>query len=82
MDYYVLFPNHMAGLTLEKHLKNENLKYDISPTPRVLSVSCGISIKINKDIVEQVSNILSENKIPNLGIKQTEKKPAKKYFDV
>lgn len=82
MYYYVLFPNHISGLSLEKHLKNEKVKYEISPTPRSLSVSCGISIKIDEKVVSEVESILKENNIPNLGIKKVLSKNTNKFFKI
>ncbi|MBS4538173.1 DUF3343 domain-containing protein [Clostridium sp. D2Q-11] len=59
---YILFPSHSDGLALEKKLKEESIKYTISPTPRSLSECCGISIMISPEICHTVESIIKENR--------------------
>ena len=72
-DYYILFPNYNQGLALEKVLKERRIPYTIVPTPRKLSTSCGISIKIYPREVEQVKKIISCYSIEINGIYPLEK---------
>ncbi|MZQ76245.1 MAG: DUF3343 domain-containing protein [Peptoclostridium sp.] len=79
---FVLFPSHMHGLSLEKKLKENGIKYAISPTPRELSSCCGISIMISSADVEDVERILSENpSIKADGIHTIRQQSKKRFFD-
>lgn len=56
--HYILFPNYSQGLKLESLLKQKDIKHVISPTPRQLSSSCGISIMYNKEDENAIKNII------------------------
>lgn len=75
-DFYILFPNYTEGLKLEKVLKNNSIKYVISPTPRKLSSFCGISIKYSKKDKEKIEKLVDINNINIEGffVVQEEKK--------
>ena len=78
---FILFPSHMHGISLEKKLKESEIEYVISPTPRELSTCCGISIMIEDSDIPAVEGILSENpNIKTLGIHTISKK-KKRLFD-
>lgn len=64
---YILFNSHSHGLELESFLKKNNINYTISPTPRKLSTSCGISIMYKKEDEEKIKKIIEENKIETKG---------------
>lgn len=74
--FYILFPNYTEGLKLEKVLKDNSIKYVISPTPRKLSSFCGISIKYYKEDEERIKKLVDINNINIQGffIIQEEKK--------
>ncbi|WP_025435809.1 DUF3343 domain-containing protein [Peptoclostridium acidaminophilum] len=79
---FVLFPSHMHGLSLERKLKENGIKYAISPTPRELSSCCGISIMISSTDIEAVREILSENPgIKTDGIHTINRQAKKRFFD-
>lgn len=65
---YILFPNYSQGLKLESCLKADKIKYVISPTPRQLSSSCGISIMYNKKDEEDIKTIIKDNSIEITGL--------------
>ena len=46
IQYYVLFPNHEAGIKLYRLLKAQGIRTQISPTPRAASKCCGISLLV------------------------------------
>ena len=82
MEYYILFENQSSGMLLKKFLDEKNIPFTITPTPRKLSTCCGISMKINKENINQINNILDENtSIKSLGIKELDKSNEKKLFD-
>lgn len=57
MQYYILFKNHTDGTALYQKLKSENINAIIAPTPRKLSVSCGISLMINEKDINKIKEI-------------------------
>ncbi|MGM0378422.1 MAG: DUF3343 domain-containing protein [Bacillota bacterium] len=75
--YYILFENHIDGMELEKALKNRNIDFIISPTPRELSSSCGISIRIDLELKNKVKEVINEE---NLNFESIEKLEVKSYF--
>lgn len=66
--HYILFPNYSQGLKLESYLKESGIKYVISPTPRKLSTSCGISIMYEKEDEEKIESIIEKNSIEIKGL--------------
>lgn len=71
---YILFPSYTSGLALETLLKKDKIKYTIVPTPRELSVSCGICIQYEKQDEERIKQLIDMNSITILGFKSLEKK--------
>lgn len=67
--FYILFPSHTEGMKLEAILKKKNIKYTIVPTPRQLSVSCGISIMYNKEDGDKISKLIDDNNVSIIGMK-------------
>ncbi|MCT4605002.1 MAG: DUF3343 domain-containing protein [Marinisporobacter sp.] len=61
LQTYILFPSHTDGLALEKVLKLNEIKYIIVPTPRDLSKCCGISIKIDPELKEEIECLIQKN---------------------
>lgn len=62
--YYILtFQNTLGAINGESALKERNIKVEIMPTPTVITKSCGISIKISNDYIEQVKELVKENTI-------------------
>lgn len=74
LDYYILFNTHTDGLLLEKRLKENNIKYTITPTPRQLSKSCGIAIKYNLEDEDKIKAIAEKYDINVLGFHLLERK--------
>lgn len=48
IQHYVLFPNHDNSMRLYKELKALGVPAIISPTPRVASVCCGVSLLVEE----------------------------------
>jgi len=76
---YVLFPNHLEGLKLEKLLKEENIKYTITPAPRELSSCCGITIRIKPELKKRVQSIVKTHDVSISGIQSLE---VQSYFNI
>jgi hypothetical protein len=67
---------------MERILVENNIKYTISPTPRELSICCGISIMINKEDRELVEKLIEENSNLKIeGIHELNKK-RKKFINI
>lgn len=73
-NYYILFPNHNEGLRAHKALKAAGVKCTIAPTPREASTSCGISLLVQEDYLEESQKLILARGITTLGIARIEKK--------
>ena len=69
LRFYVLFPSHTEGMKLDSVLRKKGIKHTIIPTPRQLSVSCGIAIMYNEEDGEKITRLIEENNVNILGIK-------------
>jgi len=67
--FYILFPSYTEGMKLETILKKNSIKYTIVPTPRQLSVSCGISMMYNEQDGDSILKLINENNVNVLGMK-------------
>lgn len=67
--FYILFPSHTEGMKLEAVLKRNGIKYTIVPTPRKLSVCCGISIMYNKEDEERIQVLIRDNNVDIIGMR-------------
>lgn len=65
---YILFPSHTEGMKLSSLLDKSGIKYIISPTPRQLSTSCGISIIFDMKDINAIKKIIDENGVNIAGI--------------
>ncbi len=68
LRFYVLFPNHTEGMKLDSILRKNGIKHTIVPTPRRLSVCCGISIMYNEEDRERIIKLIEENGVSILGM--------------
>ena len=66
--YYVLFNNHTEGLALYNAVKKAGMKAQISPTPRELSVCCGISLLVQEEDVERIRALAAEQDLGYISI--------------
>lgn len=79
LRHYILFQNYLNGLALEALLRKEKIKYIIVPTPRELSISCGISIQYEKEDEQRIESLIVENSIKTLGFHSLAKTYANFY---
>ena len=62
--YYILtFQNTLGAINGESILKERKIKIEIMPTPTAITKSCGISIKVNYEYIDQIKELVKENKI-------------------
>lgn len=60
-DYYVLFHNHTEGLKLYQYARKQGIPVRISPTPRVASVCCGISLLVDTEDIDALRRCIPES---------------------
>ncbi len=68
LHYYILFQNHTDAMAMYRALKSRSLYAQISPTPRELSVCCGVSLLVKGEEVEQIRAIADERNLSYLSI--------------
>lgn len=68
MHYYVLFKNHTESMAMYRSLKAKGLNARISPTPRELSVCCGVSLLVLEEDVEYIRAVASEENLAYISI--------------
>lgn len=62
--YYILtFQNTLGAINGESELKKRNIKIEIMPTPTAITKSCGISIRVNSEHINEIKDLVKENKI-------------------
>ena len=61
IHYYVLFKNHTDAMQMYRGLTKASVFARISPTPRELSVSCGVALLVNGEDVEAIKNLAEQN---------------------
>ncbi len=63
LHYYILFKNHTDGTAMYHALKSSGLKAQIAPTPRQLSVCCGVSLIIQPEEIPKIRKIAEEQQL-------------------
>lgn len=63
MDYILIFNNTHNALLAEKVLNERKIYMVILPTPSYISNSCGISIGINGNDLNEINELILEEKI-------------------
>lgn len=76
MNYYILFKNHTDSTAMYTTLKKEGFKVRISPTPRELSVCCGVSLLALESEIDAIKAYLADNPLDHLSIE-----PLNNTFD-
>lgn len=63
MDYILIFNNTHNALLAEKVLNERKIYMVILPTPSYISNSCGISIGINGNDLNEINELILKEKI-------------------
>lgn len=61
--YIITFQNTHGAISGESILKNNNIKVEIMPTPTLITKSCGISIKIQTESINQVKSLVENGEL-------------------
>ena len=68
LHYYVLFQNHTDATAMYRSLKSKEVYAQISPTPRELSVCCGVSLLVKGEDVERIREIAEAEQLAYISI--------------
>lgn len=68
LHYYILFQNHTDSQAMYQALRKKGFNVRISPTPRELSVCCGVSLLIEETEVSDIRSYADENNLSYLSI--------------
>ena len=69
--YYILFKNHTDGLAMYRALRGHGFSAIIAPTPRELSVCCGISLLIEEAEIPAIKELAETEDLSYIGIEGT-----------
>lgn len=59
--YYILtFHNTHGAISTENILKERKIKIEIMPTPTFITKSCGISIRVSDEYIDDVKALIKE----------------------
>lgn len=59
-NYYITFENHEQALVLLEGLKGEGISATIAPTPREISMCCGVCVMVRESGIERTMKFLSD----------------------
>lgn len=68
VDCYILFSSHTDGWRLYESARDAGCAVRISPTPRAVRASCGVSLLASCDDVERIERLAQEEGIPLEGV--------------
>lgn len=66
--YYILFDNHTDGMAMYRAIKATKTYAQISPTPRELSVCCGMSLMIHEEDIEFIKQLAEDQSLAYISI--------------
>jgi hypothetical protein len=68
----VLFDTTQAAIKAEKVLIQAGIKIKLIPIPRHISTNCGISIRFDLPMADEIKSILAENNVPVANVRSLE----------
>ena len=82
-EYNILFTFYSTHLALafERELKSSEINLKITPVPRQISSSCGLSGRINGQDLEKVKKVCNDNQIEYEDIYQINEENFKKISE-
>lgn len=81
MELLVCFESTHQALYMEKVLKSHNIEFDIIPTPREITSSCGLSIKADDSVLKRLLQLIDDNDIEIMGIYKIVKNGEKFFYE-
>lgn len=61
LNYYILFESHEQAVRLHGELRAAGIRTAISPTPRAITVCCGVSLLVDEAEMESVRTYLNSH---------------------
>lgn len=58
VSYYILFKNHEQAVKLHGKMREAGIKTAITPTPRAVSVCCGVALMVQEKEIDRVRAFL------------------------
>jgi len=68
----VLFDTTQAAIKAEKILIHAGIKIKLIPVPRHINTNCGISIRFDLPMADEIKSILTENNVPVANVRSLE----------
>jgi hypothetical protein len=62
-ELIISFESANFAMQTEAVLKNEHIALQIMPTPREITLSCGLSIKTSVDNLDKIKQLVNEKRI-------------------
>lgn len=83
MDKHIVvtFDSVNFAMQTESILKSKNIDHQIIPTPREITLSCGLSIKASYDNLDDIKNLAQDSTIKIKKIYSVETKDNKKEIN-
>ncbi|MGE5415608.1 MAG: DUF3343 domain-containing protein [Acidobacteriota bacterium] len=78
----VTFVSTTAALKGEKVMKDSEYAFVVMPTPREITTSCGLSLKIKSEDIRPVAGYLANNAIGVEGLFRLKKKDGRREVTV
>jgi len=81
MELLICFESTHQALYMEKVLKFHNIDFDIIPTPREITSSCGLSIKADDNALDSILRLIEDKNLEILGIYKITKNEGKVLYE-
>lgn len=79
--YVIAFDSTHHAIKSEKEIKSQKINIKTIPTPREISVSCGLSIKFDYNDLNWIKDIIHENNLSTSGIYKIYRKEGKRVAE-
>lgn len=79
--YIIAFDSTHHAIKAEKEIKNKKISVKTIPTPREVSVSCGLSIKFDYDDLNRIKDIIAEYNLSISGIYKIYRKDNRRFAE-
>jgi hypothetical protein len=74
MDFYVIvFETTHHAIAASRFFKDKDYKFDVIPTPRMVTNNCGFAIKFGEEDLEKMKESIKESNIKIKGIYKIQK---------
>ncbi len=78
MDLIIVFETTHNALAAEVCLQKQHVPFEMLPTPRRITASCGLSLKVSEEYLSDILDRVQSASIRALAIYRQDKHPARK----